>query len=100
MGKGRGFEHSSHGFNRHHLLARQIGGTNHEDNIKIMEVVKHRALHVLYGNLPPVQQLQQSVGINSTALSDDFRYEVWKLLDTWAKEGRGAYNPKVLKWNR
>jgi hypothetical protein len=65
-----------------------------------MEVVQHRALHILYGNLPPVLQLEKSVAINSTALSDEFRYEVGKLLSEWKKHGREAYNPNVLKKER
>ena len=100
MGKGRGFEYGSEWVNRHHLIAQERWWTNHENNILIMPVIRHRALHILHWNSLPVQQLQETLGINSTAFCDDFRFEVWKLLDTWAKEGKWAYDPNVFKKNR
>lgn len=61
MGKGRDrrryrkpredeWERSGH-FNRHHLLARSRGGGMQQQNLLIMDTTRHKAFHVLFGNM-------------------------------------------------
>ena len=61
MGKGRDrrryrkprgdeWERSGH-FNRHHLLPRSRGGGMQQQNLLIMDTTRHKAFHVLFGNM-------------------------------------------------
>ena len=98
MSRWRGFEHDSKGVNRHHKIAKSEWGSNHPDNIELMEVIKHRALHILFLNDKPIEQLQTSLNINTSVLIQDCRKEIETVLEFWKNQGREAYNPNVLKW--
>jgi hypothetical protein len=38
---------------KHHLIPRSRGGTNHPHNLRIVEQAHHRAWHLLFGNMLP-----------------------------------------------
>ena len=85
------------GFSRHHLIAKSEDGSNHPDNIKVMENVKHRGLHMLHGNSRPIEQLQHTLDINTSTLIHDCKEEIQMVLEFWAEQGREAYHPEMFK---
>lgn len=42
-------------YNRHHRRCRTNGGSDHEENISIVEEDKHKAFHCLFGTCHPVE---------------------------------------------
>lgn len=92
------FEYDSKGVNKHHLIAKSEWGSNHPDNIKTMDVVRHRALHILHGNNRPVEQLQRTLDINTSTLIHDCREEIEMVLEFWLQQWKEAYNPQIFKW--
>jgi len=100
---GKGFEKNSAWFNRHHLYEKKDGGTNHTDNIKRMEVVRHRALHVLFNPTPdttPLWKLDTLLDLHSSVLIEECKGEIGEILEFWKKEGREAYKPGIIKKGR
>lgn len=98
--KGRGFEYNSEWVNRHHLFEKKDGGSNHERNILVMEIVRHRALHVLFNQTPdttPLGKVDTVLGLHSQVLAEECRQDIKEVLNFWRKEGREAYDPRVLR---
>lgn len=76
---------SSRPVNRHHLYPRHLWGTNMEGNIKVMEIVKHQALHRLtdinWKATAPREQLQIILDIMTTCLTDEVKNDINKILE-------------------
>jgi len=58
--------------NVHHLAATSRGGTNHPDNKKRMEVKDHNALHRIFGNQLPHEQILSILQFNKGIFREDF----------------------------
>ena len=56
---------SPRGYNVHHCVPKSKGGTNNPENLKTMLITRHRALHMLYENSTPDEQLMTNLSINS-----------------------------------
>jgi len=66
--------------NHHHLCPKSQGGTSIPENIKIMEIVKHQALHCLFLNRLPHQQFSRLSEINGTVFTEEYSRSVRELL--------------------
>lgn len=70
----------------HHILAKSQWGTNQKENrIKLYSPV-HFALHRLFGNWTPIDQLHQLLTINGKALTDEFKKDILTILKESDKE--------------
>lgn len=68
-------------FSRHHILATSMGGSNKKENIVKLHHKYHVAFHQVFNNLPPHLQIGRIMNIASTALNDDFKERIFKVLD-------------------
>ena len=80
-----------HKFDRHHILPRSRNGTNANENLIKMDVRHHRALHMLFETLTPREQLGKILRISSSALTEEVKSDVIKILnvremDYWYKK--------------
>ena len=66
--------------NSHHLCARSMGWTNNPDNLLDMPINKHTALHQLFANKLPADQLKKVIWINRTCLTEEFKNDILKIL--------------------
>lgn len=86
---------------RHHIVPKSRGGSNIKENIIRMKDNKHRALHILFSNDDPVEQLWNlTFKINYTALADEFKEDVRLLLSETDPEyyyKKGILVPKHYK---
>lgn len=73
-----------HDLTNHHLIPRNwktLNGTNHKDNIKILRENIHRALHLVFQNSEPVEQLWDlTFKINHTCLTNEFQDDIKRIL--------------------
>jgi len=71
---------------RHHIIARQFWGSDHTDNITMLENKMHRNLHNLLDNKFPHEQINMIAEIASTALHPKFRKDLHSVL--WDYTGK------------
>ena len=71
---------------KHHLLPRSKEWIDNYDNILMLQESTHRALHKLFHNATPVEQMKKLVNLNAKILSAEFRYEINRLLEFWEDE--------------
>jgi hypothetical protein len=90
------FEKVQHSKDKHHKMPRSHNGGLHPRNIEVMDTVKHRALHILYKNAQPIEQIEQSVKLNESTFDADFLIEMQTLIEFWKKQGRDAYHPDIF----
>ena len=79
-------------FDKHHILPRSRGGSNSRDNIVRLDVRHHKALHMLFINNTVPEQIDRILGIASTALTEEVKSDIIKILDIddmqyWYKKG-------------
>ncbi len=67
-------------YDTHHILPRSKYGTNTKDNIISLDMRKHRALHMLFDNRTPREQLERIIDLSSTALTDEVQSDIIKIL--------------------
>ena len=79
---------------KHHLIPRSRGWNSYYDNICPLKDSIHKALHVIFTNELPHEQIESLVDINGYALSNEFRYDIQDLLSNYAIEE--MYNTKCL----
>ena len=52
---------------------------------------------MLHGNARPIEQLQNTLDINTSTLIHDCKEEIQMVLEFWAEQGREAYHPEMFK---
>jgi len=67
-------------YNFHHILPTSLGGSNIVDNKVKLDVRHHQALHMLFNNSGPVDQIRRLMSINSTALTEEIKEDINKIL--------------------
>jgi hypothetical protein len=85
------------GENRHHLFPKSHWGTFHPDNIQLMQVIPHRAHHIIYSNQEPLQQLRSNLWFNTSTLIQECSEDIRNVLEFWRKEGREAYKQWIIR---
>lgn len=71
----------NHLSSRHHICARSRGGTNLPENIIRIQDNVHVALHIVFGNMLPHEQIARIVSIADTALSEEFKSKILRQVD-------------------
>lgn len=70
-----------HHLTKHHILPRSHNGSNEKQNIKMLKDNIHRAFHLVFDNLTPPEQIAKlMLSINWTALTDEFKNDIMKIL--------------------
>jgi hypothetical protein len=72
--------------NRHHLVPRSRGGSNHNDNLQRRELSEHAAHHETFRNLLPHEQIAQVVTENMSVLRHRFIRQLAELLNSEPEE--------------
>ena len=82
-------------YDTHHIVPTSKGGSQSRNNKGRLDIRKHRALHMLFDNGSPVEQIARIMSINMTALTDDFRHDVNEILKD-AKDPQYVYRNGIL----
>ena len=88
---------------KHHLIPTSRWGANNESNILKIRVNLHRALHILFSNDTPDEQLRKIIDINNKVFKEDFKQELYNLLncnnyeDIYKEEAIKKIIPKKFK---
>lgn len=77
-------------YNIHHCLCTSRWWSNSRDNKIKLDTRKHLALHMLFDNRTPAEQIQRILDISSTALTQEVKSDIIKILsiselDYWFK---------------
>lgn len=83
-------------YTTHHLLPKSKGGTNHPDNKLRLRQNQHRALHCLFDNLTPLQQLEFILDLNDSCLQWDFVQDIENVIDGYKED---VYQIWIKKWS-
>jgi hypothetical protein len=84
-------------FDTHHIMPRSKGGSNDEKNLVRLTRRQHINLHGVFMNMTPVEQIIRILDISSTALREEFKEDVAKILSL---EPEFIYENGVLKPKR
>lgn len=71
---------NNHEIDTHHLLPRSKWWSNDPDNLLRTRVWVHSALHQVFANDTPIEQIKRLIQINSTCLTDWFKDDILNLL--------------------
>lgn len=69
---------------RHHICATSRGGAR-KDERNVVRLVNnvHVAIHQVFANMLPHEQIGRLMDINSTALREDFRQDMAAIIDNY-----------------
>lgn len=81
-----------HAVTRHHLIAKSKGWSNHYNNLIRLKEPVHQAIHTLFWNELPHQQIGKILDINENALNRDFVLDIEEFLQDRTVEE--IYNKK------
>lgn len=65
---------------RHHIVPRSRGGCNEDKNVLFMPDNRHRALHTLFCNAMPHEQVSDLLGWNSKVIIEATYEELMNIL--------------------
>lgn len=77
---------------RHHLLAKDLGGSWHTDNLMLLPRLEHTAVHLLFGNDPPLQIIRR-VTEGCKSVLDPQVYNMMNGVLVQVEHIAEAYNP-------
>lgn len=67
--------------NIHHIIPKSKGWTNYKDNLITLNTEYHKSFHRVFWNKKPREQiLQILLNINDTALTKEFKEDIFKIL--------------------
>jgi len=81
--------------NTHHILPRSKNGSNRANNLVRLDIRTHNSLHLLFQNKTPVEQIERILDIATTALTDEVKSDIIKILSI--KDLDYWYNKWVCK---
>ena len=84
-------------YNKHHILCKSRWWTNNKQNIVKLDTRVHNALHLMFANGTPSEQIARILDISSTALTSEVKSDIIKILDN--KELDYWYKRAVYKTN-
>lgn len=77
---------------KHHCVPRSRGGNNSQENIRLLRNNKHVALHVLFDNKLPHEQIAALIDLNSSVLTAEFKECMWDIINM---ENKRIYKKEV-----
>ena len=81
--------------NKHHLMPKSRGWKDNINNIKRLKVNFHNALHIIFNNDTPTEQLLDLLDLNSQILKDRFKEELFDVIK--AKRVEDIYKNWIIK---
>lgn len=66
----------------HHIVPKSRNGSNIRANKTELDERVHIALHRIFSNMTPTEQIKKLIMINSTALTAEFKADVDRILST------------------
>lgn len=84
-------------YTRHHRIAKSLGWTNWQPNVRKFEEWKHRAIHYLFWTNWPASQLLQVLEMNDWVWNEEFKTAVLDLLDLFQWN---YYNKACHTWDK
>lgn len=87
-------------FSRHHIVPRSREGSNYYNNVVKLVHWVHVAFHTLFDNKTPVEQIERLLSINWTALTEDFKQDVSRILQDARSDSDYIYKNWVLRPRR
>ena len=79
----------------HHEIPKSMGGTNYHENIVRLTDNVHKAVHTLFVNEVPHQQLWTVIDIAGESLSQEFRNDFQLFI--WNYDVEDMYNHKCVR---
>lgn len=78
-------------YDRHHILPKSKNWSNNSNNLVSIDKRKHNALHMLFDNRTPAEQIERILDLSSTALTKEVKSDIVKILnnkelDYWYKK--------------
>ena len=80
----------------HHIVPKSRNGSNIRANKTELDERVHIALHRIFSNMTPVEQLDKLMKINSSALTEEFKNDVHRILNTGKMENDYVYRKGIL----
>ena len=72
-------------YSRHHLVPTSRGGTNDSRNIALINDKVHRAIHCLFGNATPVEQIEGILELSDQILKERYKDAIREVnKEVWA----------------
>lgn len=68
-------------YNIHHILPRSKGWSNIKENKVKLDTRIHTALHLMFANWTPAEQIKRILDISDTALTWEVKSDIVKILD-------------------
>lgn len=66
--------------NKHHIVPQSMGWTRNKNNIIKLDETFHINFHKIFWNKTPKEQIEAIINMSQTALTNDIKSEVLKLL--------------------
>ena len=83
---------------RHHIIPKSAGWNLHYNNIANLKQVKHRALHTMFSNELPHEQVLDIVDLTGKAINKVFSQAIMEVVNDFTPEE--MYNEKCCNMNR
>lgn len=80
----------------HHIVPKSRDGSNIRANKVELDERVHNALHMIFSNMTPVEQMERLLRINATALTNEFKDDVSKILNLSNKDSEYVYKQGIL----
>jgi len=77
----------------HHIVPVSRDGASHPSNLVKLVDSYHIAIHRVFSNDTPTEQINRLLTINDTALCDEFKHKIRAILD---KDPDWIYNAGIL----
>jgi len=84
-----------HETNRHHIVPRSKWWSDINNNILIMDIRRHNALHMLFDNATPIEQIDKILKLSTTALTEEVKSDIIKILNI--NDLEYFYNKGIIK---
>ena len=68
-------------FNKHHIIPTSKWWTNIDENIQKIPVQIHNAIHLLFQNKTPAEQIKALIKLNSKVLTEDFKSRIKEIIN-------------------
>lgn len=77
---------TNHKHNKHHKICKSRWWNNSTENVEAIYIRTHDAIHTLFGNLLPHEQMKRLMQINGSVCTDMFSEDLLKILETTEKD--------------
>lgn len=80
----------------HHIVPKSRDGSNIRANKTELDERIHVALHRIFNNMTPVEQIDKLMQLNASALTYEFKSDVHRILSQWYDDSEYVYKKWIL----